>query len=456
MTEIALFGFFGLLLAMGLRHPFIWVLTYLYVDILSPAKIGWMILPSIPFSLIAFAAVFGGWLLIDDKAGSRFTLRQWLIVALLFYCGYTTFTAQFPEAAALKWDWVWKALVFAAFMPLALTTRLRIEAAMLVMVLSIGAIVISGGMKTALGGAGYGTLSFFVRENSGIYEGSIISAVAMSIIPLTLWLARHGTIFPPDWRVRLFAAALIFACLLIPIGTEARTGLLCAAVIGVLLMRSVKNRFVYAAFAGVLLLVAIPFLPASFTDRMSTIQDHKSDQSASTRLAVWRWTLDYVREHPMGGGFNAYIANEVSYDLVTSQEIGGVVANQTQRITEKSRAYHSSYFEMLGEQGYFGFALWLWLHALGLWQMERLRRQWHKRTEPENQWQAPLATALQLAQVSALVGSIFVGIAFQPFIFMVIGLQCALWSYLRRIEQPEWRRPEPSFMRARRDAAVLR
>jgi hypothetical protein len=35
-----------------------------------------------------------------------------------------------------------------------------------------------------------------------------------------------------------------------------------------------------------------------------------------------------------------------------------------------------------------------------------------------------------------LVGSAFVGIAFQPFVYMLIGLQCGLWSYLKRIEKP--------------------
>ena len=220
------------------------------------------------------------------------------------------------------------------------------------------------------------------------------------------------------------------------------------------MMRSVKNRFAYAALAGFALLIAIPFLPKSFTDRMNTIQDHKSDQSASTRLAVWNWTLDYVKENPGGGGFNAYLANEVTYDLVTSEAVGGSVMQGTERVTEKARAYHSSYFEMLGEQGYFGLGLWLWLQGLGLWQMEKLRRCWGKRTEPDNQWQAPLATALQLGQVSYLVGSLFVGIAFQPFIFMLIGLQCGLWSYLRRIDQPARpRRPQPSF--ARGQAAAL-
>ena len=35
-----------------------------------------------------------------------------------------------------------------------------------------------------------------------------------------------------------------------------------------------------------------------------------------------------------------------------------------------------------------------------------------------------------------LVGGLFVGIAYQPFVFMLIGLQCALWSYLKRVDAP--------------------
>ena len=55
---------------------------------------------------------------------------------------------------------------------------------------------------------------------------------------------------------------------------------------------------------GCLGLAAIPFLPSSFTERMGTIKTYKADASASTRLAVWQWTMDYAKTHPMGGGFD--------------------------------------------------------------------------------------------------------------------------------------------------------
>lgn len=434
MIDLALSAFLAAFLALGLRRPFLWVLAYLYVDILAPQKISYIILASLPVSLIVFVAAFGGWLIADNKENSRFTLRQGLMVMLLIWAGCTTLVADFPVAAAYKWEWVWKAMVFAIFLPLTLTTRLRFEAATLVMVLAAGAIIIAGGIKTVGGGGGYGSLYLFVNDNTGLYEGSILSCVAIAIIPLIFWLARHGTIFPSDRRVKLFAAALTFACLMMPVGTQARTGLVCIALLGVLSLRTVKRRFLYVALAGTAGLMAIPFLPQSFTERMSTIDNPQADESAFTRIAVWKWTWEYVQQHPLGGGFDAYRGNSIRYHTRNVETDGNVSSVESTLIVDKGRAYHSSYFEMLGEQGWPGFLLWIWLQALGLWQMERIRRRWKGRTGPGEQWQAPLANALQQAQLVYLCGSLFVGIAYQPFILMLIGLQCGLWSYLKRIE----------------------
>jgi O-antigen ligase len=121
-------------------------------------------------------------------------------------------------------------------------------------------------------------------------------------------------------------------------------------------------------------------------------------------------------------------------------------------VTDQARAYHSSYFEMLGEQGWPGLFLWLVLQGLGLWQMERIRWRYGRKKGDEGgedgraSWQWGLATALQQAQVVYLVGALFVGIAYQPFIFMLIGLQCALWSYVKRTaavqRKAQFRRPK--------------
>jgi O-antigen ligase len=421
---------------LGLRRPFIWVLAYLYIDLMAPQKVVWAILPSLQISLVAFIAAFVGYLFVDRKDNSRFTLRQALLLLLLVYCGMTTLSADFPVEAAAKWSWVWKALVFAIILPLTLTTRLRIEAAVLVMALSVGAIAIGGAIKTLVTGGGYGSLHLMVNDNTGLYEGSIISCAAIAVIPLIAWLAGHGSIFRPDWRVKLYALALGFACLLIPIGTQARTGLLCIGILAILSLRMVRHRLLYIGLIGAVGLAAIPLLPESYTKRMNTIESHEGDESASTRVAVWMWTLDYVGLHPFGGGFDAYRQNRLTYQTTKAQTDGNTTSVEYDEVTDKARAYHSSYFEMLGEQGWPGLFLWLWLQLSGLWQMERIRMRWKKRKEPETAWVVPLATAMQHAQLIYLAGSVFVGIAFLPFALMLIGMQCGLWSYLRRIDPP--------------------
>jgi O-antigen ligase len=116
-----------------------------------------------------------------------------------------------------------------------------------------------------LGGGGYGSLVLLIDDNSGLYEGSIISCVAIAIIPLIVWLARHGTIIKPDWKVQVYAGALVFAALLIPVGTQARTGLVCIAVLAVLFIRQTKRRFLYLTAAVLVGAAAIPFLPSAFS-----------------------------------------------------------------------------------------------------------------------------------------------------------------------------------------------
>jgi probable O-glycosylation ligase (exosortase A-associated) len=438
VRDLAFIGFLVALFGLGFRRPFIFVLTYIYIDIVSPQRITYYLLNSVPISMIAAGLAVLAWLVVDDKKDARFAPRQALILLLLIYCGLTTRTADFPSEAAEKWAWVWKNLAFAVFLPLTLRTKLRIEALLLFVVLSASSIIIVGGIKTLASGGGYGELNLMVTNNSGLYEGSIISAVAISIIPIVLWFARHGTIFPPDWKVWTFCGALTFACLLMPVGTSARTGLLCIAFLAVLMLREVKRKVLYLAALGLVGVMAVPFLPSAFSERMGTIKTYQADESASTRLAVWQWTWDYAKANPFGGGFEAYMQNRIRYDTVqVSREGAGNTVQRASTVVDKSRAYHSSYFEMLGEQGYPGLLLWLLINGIGVVRMEVLRRRYK---EGEFAWAGSLACALQHAHLIYLLGGAFVGIAFQSFLFMLLGAQIGLDTYLsRRRSETAWR-----------------
>jgi probable O-glycosylation ligase (exosortase A-associated) len=436
--DLAFVGFLAALMGLALRRPFMFILVYVYIDIVSPQRLTYTLLNSVPISLIAVALAVGSWMLVDRKEDSRVAPRQLLILLLLGWCAVTTMKADFPADALDKWDWVWKCLAFAAFLPLTLRTRLRIESLLIFMVLSAASIIIVGGIKTAAGGGGYGSLDLMVTNNSGLYEGSTISTVAIAIIPTILWLGKYGTIFKRDWKVKLFVAALVFACLLIPIGTSTRTGLLCIGLLALLKLRDSKRKFLYLTMIGALGLAAIPFLPQSFTERMSTIKTYQQDESAATRVAVWKWTWEYVQQHPLGGGFEMYRQNQIRYDIVKADGTKDNAKLDSKLTTDHARAYHSAYFEMLGEQGWPGIIIWALICVGGLFRMEVIRQRYRK-AEGDEAWIAPLASALQAGQLLYMLGACFIAIAFQPFMFMLIGAQIGLDTYLKR------KRAEASF-----------
>ena len=442
MRDLIFVAYVALIILMAFKRPFMFTLVYAYIDICAPQRLSYFMLNSVPLSLIVFAFATLGFLVSDDKKDVRISARWALLILLLLYCGYTTSIAAQPLFAPQKWTWVWKALFFAIFLPLTLHKRLRIEALILTMVLCVSALIVTGGIKTMAGGGGYGMLVLLIDDNSGLFEGSIISCVAITAIPLVLWLAKYGTIFVPDWRVKLYATALIFACLLIPIGTQARTGIVCIAVAGLLQLRYAKHRLLYLAGVGLAAAIAIPNLPSSFTKRAETINTYKSDESAATRLAVWKWTWEYAKVHPLGGGFDAYRDNKIKYQIEAKDgaPVDLVVDDKPQEVVDASRAYHSSYFEMLGEQGYPGVIIWLLIHLGGIWRMEMISRMYRKRKREEEAWVAPLATALQNSQIVYMVGAAFVGIAFQPFVYMMVAAQIGLDTYLaRRRQEAAWR-----------------
>jgi O-antigen ligase len=178
---------------------------------------------------------------------------------------------------------------------------------------------------------------------------------------------------------------------------------------------------------------------------MNTISNHKADSSASTRLAVWGWTIDYASDNPLGGGFEAYRQNRVQVRTVAQSGAGtGTTVVAENEFADEGRAWHSAYFEMLGEQGFPGLFLFLLIHFCGLVRMEVLRRRF-RHAEGDKAWIAPLATALQHFQLIYLVGALFVGIAFQPFVLMMLSVQIGFDVLVARREQGA--RKEPASVR---------
>src|SRR3546814_12769427 len=83
MHDLAFVGFLAALIAAGFRKPFLFILVYVYIDVVSPQRLSYFLLNAVPISLIAVVLAVAGWAVADDKRDVRLAPRQFLILLLL-------------------------------------------------------------------------------------------------------------------------------------------------------------------------------------------------------------------------------------------------------------------------------------------------------------------------------------------------------------------------------------
>lgn len=432
MRDLVLICFIVGFVVASFRRPYFMALGYIWVDFLQPQKLTYWFLSGAPVALIMAIGAVAFYVFLDEKQRIRLSLVQVLVILLVLLATVNTFGwAIVTDHAREKWDWVWKGLLFSVFLPWVLTTRRRVEAAAFIMILSTAAITISGGIKTLLGGGGYGNVSFLVQSNTGLYEGSTLATVALCFIPLTLWLYRRNTIIKRNLLTLLATAGIIFSMTLVTVGAEARTGLIAGAALLLLLWLTSRKKLIFGAAIAAAAAIAIPLLPASFTERMSTIKTYDEDMSASTRIAVWLWTIDFVKEHPFGGGFGVYRINQFDVDMQRREGVADNMDTRTVTIKKEARAFHNSFFEVLGELGYLGAMIYVAIVVLALhatWKLKNIST-----GDPERDiWFRDLGSMMAISLIVYTVGSMFVSIAFQPPYYDLLAITIAATHIARR------------------------
>lgn len=411
---LAMFG-----LATG--APFVLTLGYVWVDLLRPAGIVYGAARDIPFALLIGAAAIGSYLLFDRRDTPRIGLVTTLTMVLAVWVTLTTVWAEVPELAWVKWDAALKTLMFSVFVPFVIRSRNQIEAFVQVYIFSLAENFVTFGAKTLLTGGGYDRSLGLFAGNKLMGEGADLAMASLVTVPFILFVMRHGRIFPKTWWSNIGYIGLIILALATTIGTHERTGL-----VGMLVLAATVWWYSRYKFRMGLLCVAaaatIAFTaPASWYERMSTISTDAADQSSQVRLLVWKWTLDYVKVHPLGGGFELYKIDEIS----TEREDGT-------GFTQRGRAFHSAYFEMLGEHGWPGITLFLGILAATFQALRQARRL--ARNTSSHAWVGDLSRALRCCLFINMACGAFIEIGFEPIIWYLIALSFALREYIRRAE----------------------
>ncbi len=150
-------------------------------------------------------------------------------------------------------------------------------------------------------------------------------------------------IFSEKGLLRILAIFTFSSLLAGIICTESRQAFLAFLVMAILvtLVSKYKGRIIFGAlFLGLI----VTFLaPSTYFDRMDTIKDYEEDSSAVGRLQQWVGALEMVKDYPLlgVGGDNFTVVIE--------------------RYSGHSRESHNTFIQVLSEEGYFGFTIFLLL-----------------------------------------------------------------------------------------------
>lgn len=436
MQSLYLTAVFLSLLFMGFSAAFAAALGFVWVDIVKPQQLAYSIITGWPLNFIAALAMLGQYMAKDRKYLPRFGSILLLLTLFAAWVTLTTMMSPVGERAWHKWDWAFKVLLFALFIPFVFRSRIQIEAFILVFIFSAATIFASAGVKTMLGSGGYGVLAVMGGGNSGLAEGSTLAVVCAMLVPMVIYIMRNTLLFPKNLFTHCFFLGIIVTALATVVGTSARTGIVAVGVLALVSILKSKKKLWWLsgiALAGVLVM-NIDLSNTPWGARMSTIETYDKDSSALGRLAVWEWTLDYVAQNPTGGGFDAFVLNRI----MAVSEDGVIHYYPDNRIAGK--AFHSIYFEVLGEQGIPGFLMYFSIVLIALARLRAVKKAWAG--TPGMAWLVSLAEALTNSILVFLAGGAFVGIAYQPFVFYMIGLTVAVDLHSRRV-QAEVKRKAP-------------
>jgi len=381
-----------------LRQPYIGVLVWSWVSYMNPHKLAWGFARDFPFAYIV--AVVLGISLLFSKERLRIPVTGLTILwgAFLVWMCITTAFAIFPEFATEQLIKVLKIQLVTIFTVMLMASRQRIDLLIWVIVISIGFYGIKGGVFTFLvGGAArvWGPAGSFIQENNSL------ALALLMILPLINYLRMQAQNI---WlrRCLLYSIPLVALSVL---GSQSRGALIGIAAMGLFLILKSNKKVV--AFTGVAIIgvFGFMFMPQSWHDRMSTIQEYEQDASAMGRINAWKYSLNVANDRVTGAGFESW--SHMTFALYAPNP-------------NDVHAAHSIYFVVLADHGWVGLILWLGI-LIGAWRSNS----WIIKTvrgQDELKWAVNLARMLQVSMVSYGSAGAFLSLSYFDLPWHIIAI----------------------------------
>ncbi len=244
----------------------------------------------------------------------------------------------------------------------------------------------------------------------GLLQGNNELAVGLvTLVPFLYWMRQTSA---SRWA-KVALTASIALCAMSILGTQSRGALLAIGAMALFLGLKSNKPLQTTLMLGLLLAIAIAFMPSSWTERMDTIANYKDDGSAMSRLWTWQTLWNAAVDRPfVGAGFRADA--RIVFSMYAPK--GGEWAVFEGAIL----VAHSIYFQMLGEHGFVGLGLFLMLWASVWIAASRVERR--AQSMPDlAAWLPMLMRMTQVSLVGYLVGGAFLSLAYLDLAYFFMG-----------------------------------
>ena len=392
-----------------LAYPFAGVLLWTWFTCMDPHQDAYGFAQSAPFNFIIACVTLGAWLFSRERKVPPIDATFVLVLAFLVWITINGFVAVDPAWSWPLWDRTWKTVALGLMIMVMATSKTRVHALIWAVVVSLLYYGIKGGIFTIVSGGHSHVLG---PSNTMIGDNNQLALALLMILPLANYLRLHTA----DRRLSLGLFAAMVLTIVSVIGSYSRGAFVSLAVLAAAAWFRSKRKVLYLATAVAVAVPLIYFMPQTYYDRINTIQSADTDSSFQGRVTSWRVAFSYARDHfPFGDGmagaqraavYNSYFPNQ------------------------KPLAAHSIYFEVLGDNGFLGLAIYLAILAVVFMNCRRIRKL--ARGDPALSWANDMAEMIQLSLFVFCVGGAALSMAYYDVFFIWVGLLSALLYQLRR------------------------
>jgi putative inorganic carbon (HCO3(-)) transporter len=396
------------------RTPSTGILGWTWLTLMAPQRLIWGTLSDLPLNLILAVATLSVVPFTRDKKSLPLNSVVLLWGLLTLTMTMTTIFAITPAISWNIWNRVVKVMLLGMLVPILMTTPRRIHALVWIMVLCLGYFGVKGGIFTLLVGGGH----VLGPSDSQLADNNNLALALTMCLPLMNYLRLQT----PSHTMRMTLLAGMVATAFGILGTFSRGGFIGLGVMAGYLWWKSKSKFTLAVGVVAVVVPALLMMPQDWYDRMGTLKDASSQTTFLTRWDAWTVNLNIALARPLTGGGFASSESENTYKAYSYGR--SVYADSRQNGFTGGHAAHSIYFEVLGDHGFLGFALYYGLLASTLLMLRKVRRA--TKAIPSMSWAMDLVTMMQVSFLAFFVSGVALSMAYYDLVFLFIGIVLAL------------------------------